>query len=165
MCGRVVIFSYGQLGEVRGEGTDLTEFVAEATNGAPFSLLDLAGALVTEQTLDGVHGFVQRSRSTRVQLDPNLCSLTGYHLHVADFGAELRMLDAHPILALFQGGAGLTEEARVQRGHHGIVEREDLDGCIGHRFFSVGVNNDRNDLALADGGPEVVRDGQEGSND
>src|SRR5207244_2538846 len=72
--------------------------------GRNFSLQNLADnsriTLVAEQTLDGVYGLVQRSRSARVQLDPDLCGLTGYHLHVADFGAELRVLDAHPVLAL-----------------------------------------------------------------
>src|SRR5882762_4004974 len=173
MCGSVAIFSYGHLGQDlwglwRTNGSHRT---CRGNDGRrwPFSLLDFSGALVAEQALDGVHAFtkhlVQRSRSARVQLDANLGSLAGHHLHVADLGAELRVLDTDPILALFEGRAGLTEEAGVHGRHDGVVERQDFDGRIGYRLLGLGVHDDRNHLALSDGGLEVVRDGQESAED
>ena len=75
MCGRVAIFSYCQLGgDLEGVAKERISpnLSQKRRTAGPFSLLDLAGALVAEQALDRVHAFtdnavglVQRSRGSR----------------------------------------------------------------------------------------------------
>jgi len=91
--------------------------------------------------------------------------LTGHYLDVTHFRAELRVLDADSVLAFVEGRIGLPEEARVQGGHHRVVEREDLDSCIGHRLLGLGFDDDRNQIALTRCGLEIARHGQQRSED
>jgi len=102
---------------------------------------------------------------TRVQLDPNLGGLAGNYLHVANFGPELRVLDADSVLTFVEGRVGLPEEARVQRRHHRVVQRKDLNSCIGHCLLGLGIDDDRDQITLTNGRLEIVREGQERSGD